>query len=32
MGGINIIYTLEIGKAKIDRFFGVFLEVSDDFS
>ena len=32
VGGINIIYTLEVGKAKIDRFFGIFLEVSVDFS
>ena len=32
MGGINIICTMEVGKAKVDRFFGVFLEASDDFS
>ena len=31
MGEINI-YTLKVAKAKTIGFFGVFLEVSDDFS
>ena len=32
VGEINIIYTLEVGKVKIDRFFGIFWEVIVDFS
>ena len=32
MEGMNIIYTMDVDKAKIDLFFGVFFEISDDFS